>query len=134
MTDELRRRHRTYLGSRQWKDTRERVVYRSNLSCERCGAVFGTARGLDVHHKTYERVGCEHDDDLEVLCATCHRQADGERATDAQARSARALYNARFHGWLASKGFAFDHADDESMYDEFDAFVERQDSRDDCDW
>jgi hypothetical protein len=28
--------------------------------------------GLDVHHKTYDRVGYETDDDLEVLCRLHH--------------------------------------------------------------
>jgi hypothetical protein len=29
---------------------------------------------LEVHHKTYERLGDERDEDLEVLCARCHEQ------------------------------------------------------------
>jgi hypothetical protein len=27
---------------------------------------------LEVHHLTYERVGCERDDDLVALCCYCH--------------------------------------------------------------
>jgi hypothetical protein len=27
---------------------------------------------LEIHHKTYERVGAERDDDLVALCWTCH--------------------------------------------------------------
>lgn len=30
-------------------------------------------RALQVHHKTYERLGEERDADLEVLCETCHK-------------------------------------------------------------
>lgn len=36
--------------------------------CEACG----TARLLHVHHRTYERFGQEHADDLSVLCEACH--------------------------------------------------------------
>jgi hypothetical protein len=36
--------------------------------CQRCQA----RQDLQVHHKTYERLGRERDDDLEVLCDSCH--------------------------------------------------------------
>lgn len=42
----------------------------ASYRCERCGA----KRDLQVHHKTYERLGVERDQDLEVVCADCHRQ------------------------------------------------------------
>jgi hypothetical protein len=29
---------------------------------------------LEVHHRTYERLGDERDEDLEVLCTRCHEQ------------------------------------------------------------
>ena len=34
---------------------------------------------MEVHHKTYERLGKERRSDLEVLCPRCHRIADRER-------------------------------------------------------
>jgi hypothetical protein len=37
--------------------------------CQQCGA----GRALQVHHRTYDRVGAEWDEDLQVLCADCHR-------------------------------------------------------------
>lgn len=78
--EQLQRAHRRYLQSRGWRDRRARVVWRSNLKCERCGLRFVDPRGLDVHHKTYARVGAE-------------------RAADGRARAAQALHDARFDGW-----------------------------------
>lgn len=37
----------------------------------RCGRCAGK-RSLEVHHRTYDRLGWELDEDLEVLCGTCH--------------------------------------------------------------
>jgi len=34
-------------------------------------------RNLEVHHLTYDRLGDERMDDLEVLCPDCHRKAHG---------------------------------------------------------
>ena len=36
---------------------------------------------LDVHHKTYARLGCEAPEDLEVLCRACHDERHTRRAT-----------------------------------------------------
>lgn len=49
-------------------------------SCDWCRAYFdedGQAldverQTLEVHHKTYERVGAERDEDLVALCWSCH--------------------------------------------------------------
>jgi hypothetical protein len=52
--------------------------------CERCEG----KRDLEVHHRTYERLGREWDQDLEVLCCRCH-----ERETIVQtARSQHGIY------------------------------------------
>lgn len=57
-----------YLQSPHWRKTRDRALSRAGWKCNRCP----TQRALQVHHKTYERLGCELPEDLEVLCATCH--------------------------------------------------------------
>lgn len=56
---------------------RTRALKAVNFCCERCGS----KRGLEVHHKTYERLGREWDQDLEVLCDDCHI---GEHVTAAE--------------------------------------------------
>lgn len=124
--DELKARHRRYIASKAWKQRRASVVMRSNLACERCGATFGTAAALDVHHKTYERLGHERDTDLEVLCSSCHQVADQQRAEIGRLRADQALYDARFHGW-ATKRYGDEYGWSEELEDEFHEFLERQD-------
>lgn len=57
-----------YLNSSSWRITRNRALALAGHQCERCQ----TKRDLQVHHKTYERLGREWDQDLEVLCDNCH--------------------------------------------------------------
>lgn len=57
-----------YLQSAHWRAIREWALERSDGRCERCGS-----RAEDVHHRSYERVGCELPEDLEALCRSCHQ-------------------------------------------------------------
>lgn len=59
----------SYLLSWEWKKTRRRALERTGNLCEECG---GPAE--DVHHKTYERIGAEADEDLSPLCVRCHEE------------------------------------------------------------
>lgn len=59
-----------YLKTRHWQETRERVIARAGGRCEECGS----PHGLEVHHKTYARLGDERPNDLEVLCRYCHAE------------------------------------------------------------
>ena len=61
-----------YLRTPEWRRERNRVLRRARFKCERCPS----RRFLSVHHRTYERLGCERDTDLVVLCATCHEGAE----------------------------------------------------------
>lgn len=61
--------YREYLNSDHWK-TRRLIHLKSALfRCQVCNAGNTT---LDVHHRTYERLGCESYKDLIVLCRSCH--------------------------------------------------------------
>lgn len=57
-----------YLNSTDWRRRRNAALQRVGWRCERCGR----KRDLNVHHKTYERLGAENPEDLEVLCVDCH--------------------------------------------------------------
>lgn len=57
-----------YMNTPEWRRVRNRKLRTVGYQCERCGS----KRDLQVHHKTYERLGNERDDDLEVLCANDH--------------------------------------------------------------
>jgi hypothetical protein len=58
-----------YIKSDGWKIRRLRALA---LAENRCQVCYSPAR-LQVHHRTYERLGHERDADLIVLCHDCHR-------------------------------------------------------------
>ncbi len=59
-----------FLITPYWKVVRQRKLHLSGYRCELCSA----KNGLNVHHKTYDNHGVEHDhmEDLIVLCLECH--------------------------------------------------------------
>lgn len=75
-TAALRMAYRDYLRSDAWRKTRLTALRRFGYRCHRCCS----ARNLDVHHLTYDRIGSEAADDLVALCRRCH-QAVETRAT-----------------------------------------------------
>jgi 5-methylcytosine-specific restriction endonuclease McrA len=58
-----------YLLTRHWERKRRLAIERAGYRCEKCGFRYF----LEVHHLTYERLGCEQPEDLMALCRTCHR-------------------------------------------------------------
>ena len=65
-----------YLQTDHWRATRHRKLMRAGWTCQRCQK--SNVR-LDVHHLTYVRRGREREEDLIVLCRTCHA---AEHATE----------------------------------------------------
>jgi 5-methylcytosine-specific restriction endonuclease McrA len=61
--------YREYLASADWQVKRADAIERAGYRCEVCGLPWG----LEVHHKTYERLGNELPEDLACLCWGCHR-------------------------------------------------------------
>jgi 5-methylcytosine-specific restriction endonuclease McrA len=57
----------TYYASPQRQRTRVRILARDDCKCQACDE-----DATDVHHITYDRLGCENDLDLIALCAGCH--------------------------------------------------------------
>ena len=60
-----------YLRSPEWKAKSAEALAKAHHCCHKCAEKIG----LEVHHRTYERLGCELPEDLVVLCARHH---DGE--------------------------------------------------------
>lgn len=60
--------YRQYIESDAWKRKRERRLIHDGYRCKLCGS----AKNLQVHHVTYERLGFEQMDDLVTLCKDCH--------------------------------------------------------------
>jgi DNA-binding MarR family transcriptional regulator len=59
-----------YLKTPEWQATRARMLKLAGYRCQVCN---GKHNGLNVHHRTYERLGEERDSDLVVLCLLCHQ-------------------------------------------------------------
>jgi hypothetical protein len=72
MTDRLNRLksmpYAEYLRTPEWKQTSETMLERASWRCQICNQ----DKSLQVHHRTYERRGCEAAEDLIVLCRDCH--------------------------------------------------------------
>lgn len=60
--------YNAYLQSPEWARKRDKVLKRANGLCEGCGE----AKAIQVHHKTYDRVGQEMLFDLVAVCTRCH--------------------------------------------------------------
>jgi len=107
------------LNSVEWKIRRHRMIAAAG-GCERCYLI---TRKLELHHKHYDSLGNESDDDIEVLCAACHREADREREqlTELNHRYAQVDGWARkVHGGSWQRWKSYGEAEDE-----FDEWLER---------
>jgi 5-methylcytosine-specific restriction endonuclease McrA len=121
---EWRARYEEHLRSAQWKNMKRDMIRLRGAACERCG--FGGT--LELHHKTYQRLGSEWIEDLELLCHDCHLIADQERAADAAARSDRARYEAGLNTYATKKygeDWDYNHDPDE-IAEEFDQWLEEK--------
>lgn len=59
--------YREYINSSEWKSFCAKIRL-DRRCCEACGSTTW----LNVHHKTYERLGSELLSDVALLCRTCH--------------------------------------------------------------
>jgi predicted HNH restriction endonuclease len=66
----MNERYKEYLKSAEWECKKKQKFKLNGNKCEGCGC---NDRKLDVHHKTYERIGMELLCDLQVLCFNCHK-------------------------------------------------------------
>lgn len=64
--------YREYLKSDHWRQFRKQMIHRAGYVCSRCGYKPKDPFTLNVHHKTYERLGQEDPGDVLVLCYKCH--------------------------------------------------------------
>lgn len=62
-----------YLLSEIW-ESKKNFMIKLKKCCKNCKSTDN----LNVHHKTYLNVGNEKEDDLEVLCITCHKRIHGK--------------------------------------------------------
>jgi 5-methylcytosine-specific restriction endonuclease McrA len=124
--DDWRQKYEAYIRSTRWKNMRKDIL-RIRDRCEGCG----TKHFLELHHKTYERLGRESPSDLEVLCRSCHERADRERERHVVARSVRARFDAGLETF-ATKKYGEDwhqREDEERVAEEFEKWLEDRDGQ-----
>jgi len=68
--------YRLYTSSEAWLERRKLFLSTHGI-CNRCQidrdlAVAAYDQDLNVHHRNYQHIGCELDEDLEALCRRCH--------------------------------------------------------------
>lgn len=70
---EVANNYREYLDTGHWQDVRKR--YReSKLNKGKCVVCERKDKPLDLHHKTYKRLGNEYLRDFIYLCRDCHEK------------------------------------------------------------
>jgi len=64
----------TYITSAAWRSNpaRQRELAAANFACRLCPNAAAIGARIEVHHRTYERLGHELDGDLIALCSECH--------------------------------------------------------------
>lgn len=77
--------YRAYLESGAWKARRAVALQEAGYRCQVCNR----EGPLDVHHRTYERLGAEAPQDLVVLCRDCHQLFHDNSTLDKSVRSKR---------------------------------------------
>lgn len=80
-----------YLRSDHWRETRLGALERAEHRCQVCNS----AKFLNVHHRTYERVGEERPADLTVLCRMCHKLFHERRKVQPEPRLTKAQRKAQ---------------------------------------
>jgi len=73
--------YRDYLQSEHWQEFKVRL-FKTSAICKRIRKKYGEMRcyfcagrgPLNVHHKTYKRLGVERMDDVFVICKDCHER------------------------------------------------------------
>ena len=86
-----------YITSPKWAATRAIAIAAAGYKCRVCLR----RNELEVHHKTYERMGNEHPEDLLVACVRCHNDIHwvlrivrpGERAVRQGTPVTEAVFN-----------------------------------------
>jgi hypothetical protein len=68
--------YETYLKTRHWEGVRDRC---NRYWHDRCAFCY-SKDNIEVHHRTYERRGCEWDSDVVSLCNACHAKHHGKPA------------------------------------------------------
>jgi hypothetical protein len=119
-----RARYEAHIRSSRWNNMKRDMVRLRGNKCERCGC----CRPLELHHKTYARLGRELTSDLEVLCKQCHESADRERDLQRERRAAATQHRNAVDTYATKKyGEEWDRWQcPEAVEEEFDRWLDRK--------
>lgn len=120
-----RERYDDVMNSFRWKALRVRLIRERGCKCERCGK---KRDALQLHHLTYERLGCELDTDLKVVCVACHEIEDSERERSVANNRFDAYYDRCLDSWASKKyGEHWEDRHDVDLIEErFERWAERK--------
>lgn len=62
--------YNVYLPSDHWQERRLKALKKADYTCQCCSS----KKDLQVHHLTYKNVWREKDEDLKVVCRSCHKK------------------------------------------------------------
>lgn len=68
--DFYKKQYKDYLLSEKWNTIKNNLFAARGRKCEVCGSV----NFIEVHHKTYNNIFNEKDEDLQILCNGCHKK------------------------------------------------------------
>lgn len=68
-TGEVVTGYSAYLRTEHWKNKKQEFLL--TITDRRCLVCWSTCM-VNVHHRTYQRIGREFNDDLIILCEDCH--------------------------------------------------------------
>lgn len=106
-------RYQDRIASADWKTLKHKLVSQRGNRCERCACESTT---LALHHKHYKSLGQELPDDLELLCADCHKEADEKRD-----HNYRPKYREPSRGWIVGpNGDEWSELEEGQIYIPFD--------------
>lgn len=76
-TGEICKGYKEYLKSMHWQHMKT-AAWLLSKKCIKCGSRYA----LQVHHVTYDRLGCEdYENDLIILCKQCHGKEHGRKSS-----------------------------------------------------
>jgi 5-methylcytosine-specific restriction endonuclease McrA len=109
----FRVRYQLVLLSPRWRKLRARRIASSSGKCEKCKK---GSKKFELHHLHYDTLGEERDEDVELLCLSCHKEVHEEWEQDASDRAWDSCVDASLDTWrsnfLNRKGYSPSDADE----------------------
>jgi 5-methylcytosine-specific restriction endonuclease McrA len=91
--------YKIYLKSDKWAEKRKVILKRDGYRCTKCGSDGKETdwRGrrinpLQIDHTSYKHAGHELNEELRVLCRSCHAKRHGKAVTDVRSGQVAAVF------------------------------------------